>query len=40
VGASRIRRPAHHGRLNVADPVGQARGNVKPTALAFQLGAR
>ena len=39
VGASRIRRPVHHGRPGVADPVREARGNVKPTALAYQFGA-
>jgi len=39
LGASRIRRPANHGHPGVADQVGQASGNVKPTALAPQLGA-
>ena len=39
LGTSRIRRPANHGHPGVADQVGQASGNVKPTALASQFGA-
>jgi len=39
LGTSRIRWPANHGHPGVADQVGQASGNVKPTALASQFGA-
>ena len=39
LGGSRIPRPANHGHPGVADQVREARGNVKPTALASQLGA-
>jgi hypothetical protein len=39
LGASRISKPANHGRFSVADQVGEARSNVKPTTPAPQLGA-